>query len=204
MYCKKCGCRINYGEQICSNCGTEVTSIEYCGGFWNLVGEIDQIEKIKEDESNNNKNQSIRKNEYKRNEEKRIEICESSDKKLKNYQNSAQRKEKDKRIGRVYKNRIKILSYVLVVFILLTVIQTVRFASFSKRYKKSQNEYQILNEEYQELDLQYKNLDSKYNNLNSEYNNLKKEYDQLNEINSKMIERERKKTNEIVTQNTEK
>ena len=53
MYCQKCGCKINKNDKKCLNCGKKV-ELEYCGGFWGLVGEeIDQspkreIEKQKE------------------------------------------------------------------------------------------------------------------------------------------------------------
>lgn len=55
MYCKKCGCRLNKGNSKCPDCGVKVTEIEYCGGFWGLVGErgkndgqadIDRSEKL--------------------------------------------------------------------------------------------------------------------------------------------------------------
>ena len=53
MYCKKCGCRINGNESRCTECGTEISRVEYCGGFWGLVGvdnkkvEIPVIENVK-------------------------------------------------------------------------------------------------------------------------------------------------------------
>ena len=53
MYCQKCGCKISKNDKKCPNCGKKVV-LEYCGGFWALVGEeIEQspkreIEKQKE------------------------------------------------------------------------------------------------------------------------------------------------------------
>ena len=53
MYCQKCGCKISKNDKKCPNCGKKV-ELEYCGGFWGLVGEeIEQspkreIEKQKE------------------------------------------------------------------------------------------------------------------------------------------------------------
>ena len=53
MYCQKCGCKIKKNDKKCPNCGKKV-ELEYCGGFWGLVGEeIEQspkreIEKQKE------------------------------------------------------------------------------------------------------------------------------------------------------------
>lgn len=37
MYCKDCGCKLKKGEKYCPDCGTEVTEIEYNGGFYGLV-----------------------------------------------------------------------------------------------------------------------------------------------------------------------
>ncbi len=38
MYCQKCGCKISKNDKKCPNCGKKV-ELEYCGGFWGLVGE---------------------------------------------------------------------------------------------------------------------------------------------------------------------
>ncbi len=38
MYCSKCGCKIHAGEDVCSNCHAALNNVEYCGGFWGLVG----------------------------------------------------------------------------------------------------------------------------------------------------------------------
>ena len=38
MYCQKCGCKISKNDKKCPNCGKKVV-LEYCGGFWALVGE---------------------------------------------------------------------------------------------------------------------------------------------------------------------
>lgn len=37
MYCQKCGYKIKTGTQKCPDCGTDVSTVEYCGGFWGLV-----------------------------------------------------------------------------------------------------------------------------------------------------------------------
>ena len=39
MYCAKCGCKIQAGENVCSNCRAVLNNAEYCGGFWGLVGQ---------------------------------------------------------------------------------------------------------------------------------------------------------------------
>jgi len=39
MYCRKCGLKINYGEQVCRDCGEPTESAEQCGGYWGLLGD---------------------------------------------------------------------------------------------------------------------------------------------------------------------
>lgn len=38
MYCKKCGFKLTAGSRVCAECGTDNANVEYCGGFWGLVG----------------------------------------------------------------------------------------------------------------------------------------------------------------------
>ena len=39
MFCSKCGAKIQDGSTQCRQCGTPAEYAEYCGGFWNLVGQ---------------------------------------------------------------------------------------------------------------------------------------------------------------------
>ena len=39
MFCSKCGCKLPNEATACKNCGAPANLAEYCGGFWNLVGE---------------------------------------------------------------------------------------------------------------------------------------------------------------------
>lgn len=39
MFCSKCGCKLPNEATTCKNCGSSAELAEYCGGFWNLVGE---------------------------------------------------------------------------------------------------------------------------------------------------------------------
>ena len=49
MFCKNCGCMIQNDDKLCVNCGQSFESCDYCGGFWDLLGEKkeEQIPEIK-------------------------------------------------------------------------------------------------------------------------------------------------------------
>lgn len=58
VYCNNCGCKISSGERRCPNCDAEIRDIEYNGGFWGLVGKIENesfIPEIDTIESDSNK-----------------------------------------------------------------------------------------------------------------------------------------------------
>lgn len=135
MYCKKCGCKIKSEEKYCSDCGAEVGNIEYCGGFWGLVGEEKEkidIPDIKPVEP-----------------EKIIE--ENKKAALKEHPVS---KRKNKR-----KNR---MMYVGIALLIICVIQTIRVSSISRKYEFQKMRYNNLKQNYDELIIEKENIKKEY------------------------------------------
>lgn len=140
MYCKKCGCKIKSGQRCCSDCGIETSNIEYCGGFWGLVGEDNKKEHVPIiEEIHPQKNQD--------NEKQDILVV----------------KEKYKK-GQNRKKR-KLLNYVIFVLLTICVIQTVRISVVSHKYEKQQVRYRLLSEKYKNAEDEIKRLSEMIDNF---------------------------------------
>lgn len=153
MYCKKCGCKVEIGEKKCSNCGANVQDIEYCGGFWGLVGDE---EKIRE-KALATKTMSIDKapvTEELKPAKPRASTREYVSNESSPSRVSTKREEKKEK----YKFFSEICVAVLVLLLSVSVVQTFRLNSVTKKSTIYKNEYESLKKETQKLEKVYKEL----------------------------------------------
>lgn len=185
MYCNNCGCKISSGECRCPNCDTEIKDIEYNGGFWGLVGQVEKesfipnIDSIESDSSESvNKDISMdisdtldkASDDNTRVEKDTDQYFEESETDRKSEENKQSTK-----IKKTYTKRIKLLSCVVILLSVLCAIQTVRAAFAINRYKELKAKYDIIYQDYQ-------SLDSKYLDLNQQLEEMK---GKLNDSNDK-------------------
>lgn len=173
MYCVKCGCKINPGEKRCPDCGLEVTETEYCGGFWGLVGEEEN--KMTALQSNR-EHKKERTEQIKETDTKAVKTAEDKTTEKLNMELQERRK-KELRLKRAYKERMQLLSGILIAVLLICLIQTVRVSLTSGKYKKLQAEYDILTENNETLHNAYTKLNKKYREIKSEYEELERQSD---------------------------
>lgn len=167
MYCKKCGCKINIGDKICSDCGTKITNIEYNGGFWNLVNEIDGKEneilckdniRLTEEAEQNREENDIHKIDSEKNESQLNYMHANSEKKTVSINNM-------KDINRKLKKRMKVFCIVTLVFMIIFVIQSARFSILSGEYENIQNKYEILSSKYEDINSENEKLRIQLNKI---------------------------------------
>lgn len=175
MYCIKCGCKFNTGDKKCSECGAEITGIEYSGGFWGLVGEDEKRMSIAQlDEPMEPKKENIEQVQ----KEKPKVVKKAVDEEKLNEELLTTIK-KDSHIKRKYKKKIQLLSGILIILVLVCLIQTVRGFLLSKKYKNTQTEYETLNQEYQDLYTTNTALSTQYEELTEQYEKLTEQYEEF-------------------------
>lgn len=189
MYCKNCGCKINIGEKRCSDCGNDIKGVEYCGGFWGLVGEEKKVKTLNPIEEKPKEEPEKKKVEKVKTFEKYIvqrKIAEGESEKLnEELMNTIMKKNKI-----ITKYKIWKIFLIGVVLILMTgcLLQAVQISQVSKQCDELYQIYEGLSLEYQELYDYYAELKEqlvKSLNSNVEENIFleKQEKDDLNEQN---------------------
>lgn len=185
MYCNNCGCKISTGECRCPNCDTEINDIEYNGGFWGLVGQVEKESFIPEiDSIESDFSESVNKDICMDILDMRDEVSDDNTRVENDTDRSFEKSEIDKKsegnkqstkIKKTYTKRIILLSCVATLLLLLCVIQTIRAAFAVNRYKELKVKYDIIFQDYQ-------SLDSKYLDLNQQFDEVK---GKLNDSNDK-------------------
>ena len=170
MYCNNCGCKISSGESRCPNCDTEIKDIEYNGGFWGLVGQVEKeefvpeistVESVKKEISIDIP--SVSDKSYGANMREEKEIAAKVDT-LESDKSSEEYKQNTK-IKKKYERRLKILSCAVIILLLLCVIQTVRVTLALNRYRDLKDEYDIMDQDYQSLDSKCVDLNQKLDEM---------------------------------------
>ncbi|MGN1165611.1 MAG: hypothetical protein ACI4S2_04190 [Lachnospiraceae bacterium] len=171
MYCKKCGCKINAGEKKCSDCGMEVTGIEYSGGFWGLVGEEEKsITDFRAEQSEVTSQEISNTEEVK---ESKLHIVERRTKEKapeRTYEELVATIKRDSKLKKKYKLLLKLVVCMAIMLLVICLVQSVRVSMVSKKYKGIQAKYGILDQEYQ-------NLNAKYDEISSQYDEVKEQLD---------------------------
>lgn len=156
MYCKKCGCRINYGEQRCSDCGTEVGVIEYCGGFWGLVGENNKkIEQFEKEKAENYRHS--------------IDVPNQNNVTGEPGTKSVRVSKNEIKIRNKYKKTVKMLLVIILLLLIIGMVQTIRFSVSARKYKQLQDDYNGLQQNYEQLQDNYNVLQQSYRQLDSKF-----------------------------------
>ncbi len=152
MYCKNCGCKINTGEKRCSDCGTDIKEIEYCGGFWGLVGEEEKVKtliSIEEKPKEVLERNTIKKREILENRVVQRTTEKRESKKL-NEELINSIMIKNKTIRR-YKNLKIFLVGVVLILVTVCLLQSVQISQVSKQCEKLYTIYEGLILEHQEF-----------------------------------------------------
>lgn len=156
MYCGKCGCKIRNGEVKCSNCGADVTEIEYCGGFWGLVGEDEKKVVVPEIQGNRVVEQVVAP-EIHRVEAEKIVVPEihrsETEKTVVPVKQDIVKKERKR-----HKRRMKVFLILIMVLFLACLAQMFRVSVMTKKYRVLRKDYEILYQKYQDLDAEYQAL----------------------------------------------
>ncbi len=154
MYCMKCGCKIVPKSMKCSNCGADSTRVEYCGGFWGLVGSS----KIVNDEIQYDKEmQTFEVPKEKRGQKTENELLS-----------------KIKENSKKQKLIISFLLGVVIIMLAVCIVQTFRSKSYARKYDSSKNTYSTLDIEYQDLKKKYDALTIEFESLQQQNKELKK------------------------------
>lgn len=151
MYCSKCGCKVESSQKNCPNCGALADGIEYCGGFWGLVGEEPKKQVIPELVSQDN---------VKINNSGKVQI---------------------EKLKRKYKSQRTVLLAVIIIFLVVSAVQTVRLIFAEKNYEKFEIQYQELQEDYNEVTQENEQVNEQYQELQEDYNEIVQERKVLNE-----------------------
>lgn len=157
MYCQKCGYKLESNSFTCPNCGSRNDEIEYCGGFWGLVHQ-DESKKLLEN---------------KREEARKEEVRSETARRKRNSAVYEERQRKKKKQGVV-----SVLLCACVLFVIISMIQTVQVASGSEKYREMETrmeEHQGLESENQRLLEENENLESENQRLADENEDLQKQ-----------------------------
>ncbi len=150
MYCKNCGCKISTGDKKCPNCGTPVTEIEYCGGFWGLTEKSEKISGGK---------------------------TSAKDKKYEELLIKVKNEEKAKK---KYELLIKIVSGIAVILMIFGLAQTLRLSQSNKRNENYgddvfKTKYERLRRRSKALITDYEELNDRFEDLKDQNKQTKKE-----------------------------
>lgn len=198
MYCQKCGCRVKRTDEKCPNCGS-VVSLEYCGGFWGLVGE--------EPKSRSN---SVKRNLQQEDMGKRLFQAEEEKTEAEQKQNEAE-KEKEKyrhllmekrKVNEKNRKVLKILTAALGVLLIVCVLESAfllyknfvqeNYRNLSADYEALEENYKILEDKYEALNQKYAKMDKKYleiRNAVEAYEGLQQGYEKIKQIYEKAMEK---------------
>lgn len=160
MYCKKCGCKILM-EEKCPECGTDVTEVEYCGGFWGLVGKTELEDETAKDPADGIIKEEKAKPPVCKNQEITFPVKKEKTSAIK--EQGSEKKQRKKRAVRQRK-RILIASILCLIAILTAVcaIQSVRLFRRTAAYEKYKSEYEILEEKYDKLEQKIDDMEDLY------------------------------------------
>ena len=156
MYCSFCGCKLDATAQRCPSCGQNAR-VEFCGGFWGLVGEQKKQEVMsveKETEIKKIKSTS----DVKRTEEHVADIKPEENRR----RERARQRKKRQQIKR------KIIAGIIGVLFVMCAIQTVRLSSEHKKYIEVQNNYSEIKGEYENLQGELKSVSEEKQELMNE------------------------------------
>lgn len=139
MYCSKCGCKIHAGENVCSNCRTALKDIEYCGGFWGLVGQnipedkVVIVENIPDPDITGTEKSDISEEDYSNSKPKTD--TRISDTTSDSNEGTTPATKRDN-------NRLLLLGLCActVFFMLLSIVQSIRLVSYKAKYMTMANE----------------------------------------------------------------
>ena len=159
MYCKNCGCKISTEEKRCSDCGIDIKEIEYCGGFWGLVGEEGKVKTLTSIEEKSK--EVLEKNTAEKRKplenyvvHRKIESRENE--KVSEELNNTIRV-KNKTIRRDKSLKIFLVGVVLI-FMTVCLLQSIQISKVLKQCNKLHMLYEDMTLEYQELYTQYNEL----------------------------------------------
>lgn len=166
MYCKICGCKIKSGMKRCPDCGADVSDIEYCGGFWGLVGEDTEVKMPVSFDT------GIRTGESADEREKEQEYKSPSYTYPENEEKSqANRRKEPDVLGQGTKQNkssnllTKILAVAATLLLLFCIVQTFRLSGAEKKNKEAMAECESLKEEVKSLNSKNTKLESQVKKL---------------------------------------
>ena len=154
MYCQKCGCKVAEKEKKCPNCGRSV-EIEYCGGFWGLVGE-----EKKQSEVCQNKNTDTIPSEIIVKQEKHEERDTVTEKEYKKILISK------KLLNKKYKKLKKRSGICIGILIIAVILQSVSMVTIINEKTDIETKYESLSNNYELGQIKYKKLKEQYKSLN--------------------------------------
>ena len=154
MYCKKCGCKVTEKEKKCPNCGRSV-EIEYCGGFWGLVGE-----EKKQSEGCQNKNTDTISSEVVVKKEKQEEGDTATEKEYKKILIAK------KILNKKYKKLKKRSGICIGVLIIALILQSVSMVTVINEKENIETKYESLSNNYELGKIKYKKLKEQYKSIN--------------------------------------
>ncbi len=174
MYCKKCGCKVETGDKKCRDCGTPVTEIEYCGGFWGLTESSERIKAGK---------------------------APSKDKEYEELKARVREEEKTKK---KYGLCMRIISGIAAVLLIFCLIQTVRLSLLNRKIENNSDDiyktkYEHLRRRSKDLANDYGLLNDRFEDLKDEYKEIKKEPDDEGGKSDRQSSASEKKTAQEVT-----
>ena len=137
MYCQKCGCKVTEKEKKCPNCGRNV-EIEYCGGFWGLVGE-----EKKQSEISQNKNTDPVSSEITIKKEKQEEMDTVTEKEYKKILTAK------KVLNKRYKKLKKRSGICIGILVIALILQSVSMVTVINEKADIETKYETLSDDYE-------------------------------------------------------
>lgn len=160
MYCSNCGCKVHEDEKVCSDCGASLYSVEYCGGFWGLVGKRNQ-------DTEYSKNQLLFSNKEESSEDELVlkeqVIQQSKSGRVKENFDTDQTKSTEKQP--LFPRDTLFTKLILIgaiLFMIISIVQSARLLYMKRLCDKYESKYKVLSEANEELTVKYEEVCKQY------------------------------------------